>query len=533
MSDNNQEVNKSNGKQSIKFEKLLRDFAVFSIILFIYVTFFSKQHNHVPEYAEKTIGKQYVTHKKLHQLQNTFLQIHTEEADASIRDVRSVTAADTVEDNASFFNADKKHLDRIWTEVFVNNVRLENISWSLMSADEAVHIYKGVSGDITIIQKYNVENCIVSVKTVVHNAGEDANVQVVFCTSVDARQSVQSGFKTDIESGFSTSKLDLGTIEKNVQHIKTDYAGIIKKYWLICMRAEKTDTSAKSDHNISMFKVGDQIMLVNQAKVVAVPHNTYAESSVEYYLGARETKTLELHAKRFGINLVSNIDYGWLSWINALIRIFIEWLISLFGRADVALLAFILMMRILLLYPYIIAEKHARMIALLETKVKKIKADYTSEVIATEKIQALYKLHGINEYIAKFPMFAQMLWLIPLNIMSQLFSFRGAPFFGMIKDMSALDHTSWTNLFGLLPWAAYNIRFINFGVWMVIFAGTYLISEDISKMDRFFIVIMLLSTILIYKNFPVIFVLFWCIVNIIGAVQIRCFKWFIHPKISV
>ncbi len=526
MSNNNQEVDVSQDTKSIKFEKLLRDFAIFSLILFVYVTFFSKPNENIQEYANKMIGEQRIMQLEAHELATQSLKITLNTADASICDIASTTVQSTSEDNAHFFN--KKNLDRIWTEIVINDKRLDNITWTLTDQGNDFILYTCSVDQITITQRYTIENCIISVKTTAHNAGEDALIKILFCTGIDTKNTVQTGFKTSLESGFSTRKLDLSTIGKHVQHIQDNYVGVIKKYWLICMR-NREDKCA----NISMWKINNQIFIVNQAIDSTVCKNKSIETNVEYYAGPRDAKILESHIDRFGINLVHNIDHGWLSWINALIRIFIEWLINLCGRADVALLAFILLMRILLIYPYIIAEKNARMIALLADKVNKIKSDYPSEIIATEKIQALYKLYGVNERIAKIPMFIQMLWFIPLNIMSQLFSFRDAQFFGIIKDMSALDHTSWTNLFGLMPWSAYNIRFINFGVWMVIFTGTYIISEDMSHMDKIFVIIMILSTILIYKNLPVLFALFWCIVNVIGAIQVRCFKKFLHPRISI
>lgn len=516
---------------AIKFDKFFKDFVLFSVILFIYVTYFSSKPNTVNEYAERMMNMQHVENRKSSQMQTRSLQITTEEADAAIYKIKNLNVTDTAEDSAVFFNTDATHSDRIWLEVWINNVRLSNISWKLIATDNSMTIYHGIQDDIRITQKYTLENSIVSVKTIVHNAGPEAVVQIIYCTRADLEHSVQSGFKASVESGFSTYKLDLKTLENNTQHLKVDYAGIMKKYWLICMKTVKL---YKTDvNNIIMFKLKDQIVIMNKITEKRVASNSSTEAAVQYYLGERDANVLQSHAKQLGINLAHSVDYGWLSWLNLLIRLFIEWLINLFGRVDVALLAFILLLRLLLLYPYLIAEKHARKIALLAAKVTRIKEIYTTDTIATEKIRALYKLHNVNEYMAKFPMFAQMFWLIPLNIMSQLFSFRGASFFGLIQDMSALDATSWTNLFGLLPWAAYNIRYINFGVWMVVFACTYLISEDIANMEKIFLFLMIFSTILIYKNFPVIFVLFWCIINLIGAVQVRLFKLFVHPTVSI
>ena len=73
-----------------------------------------------------------------------------------------------------------------------------------------------------------------------------------------------------------------------------------------------------------------------------------------------------------------------------------------------------------------------------------------------------------------------MLFLFPLyKVLSFSIDLRFASFPWWIKDLSSQDPTSWTNLFGLLPYKAPDI--LHIGAWPFLMGITTLIQQKLSS----------------------------------------------------
>ena len=531
-------------------KRMLQYILIYSALLFIYLNFFHQKHDDVESYAKTVISEQYLTPQSSCIISSQSC-IHSNEISiildnntASITHMQSNLYQTSLEDSNIFFGSNTLHPqihERIWVEVMLDNVKVSLMKPNIISQSNNHIEYKASlqdHSDIYIIITYNLKDSIIHITTqVINNTNSTHQIQTLICTQIDEKKSAEymhsAGFLSDSVQGFITKSLNHKTLKSHIYKANSSgWFGSIRKYWLI---ATHPDLNIHTSRFLSAFQYQSHVYLISMSTPATLQSNTSNIDQISIYAGPKHTNHIHQAEQSLNTNntLIKTMDYGWLSWLNALLRIIIDFLIEICGRADYALLAFVVMMRLLLLIPYIISEKHARLIFLLDDRIKRIKEQYMSEEMAQAKISELYAEYGVNKYISSFPMIVQLSWFIPLNIMSQFFVFRGATFFNLSPDLSALDPTSWTNLFGLLPWQVIHIRWINFGFWVMLFALTYLISEDLSRMDKIFIVFMIVSTIIFYKNLPVIFTIFWCIVNIIGAIQTILFKLILHPRIKL
>lgn len=570
--------------------KMMKYALIYMSMLFIYFTFMHRQAEDIEGYAKSVVGQVYLSEKtawsdsRVKKLKDEVVSINSkqllvvlENDTAAIRCMQNMQYKDSLEDTNVIFGSNVKNSidgsagksahERLWVEVKIDGVRADVIKWDVAGIGDGYIECKAELKDyrgVYVLVRYDVRDSMIYVTTeVINDSAIERNVQVLACMYVDEKKCAEymysTGFLSGKKDGFNVKRLNGSSLRSSVYKKDAQgWFGIIRKYWLVAVHgmkgyigaidesrvncADGMDKVSSYDiaevdfekREVSAFELNAKMYFVSGSEKAKVDIKQKFVDKVCVYAGPKHSEEVCMAEKCVNdTGLLKTMDYGWFSWINALIRMVMEWLLEVCGRADYALLAFVAIIRLALLVPYIISEKHARLMVLLDDKVKRIKEHYMSEQIVEKKIAELYASYGVNKYITSFPMVVQLFWFIPLNIISQLFIFRGAAFFGLSIDMGALDPTSWTNLFGIMPWNAVHIPWINFGWWVVLFTLTYLISEDLGRMEKMFVVFMIVSTVVFYKNLPVLFTIFWCIVNVIGAVQTRLFKILLHPRIEL
>ena len=91
--------------------------------------------------------------------------------------------------------------------------------------------------------------------------------------------------------------------------------------------------------------------------------------------------------------------------------------------------------------------------------------------------------------------------------------------FGIVQDLSMPDPSSWTNLFGLAPWAP--VSYLpNFGILPLIMALTFLFQpfdQNNKQMRYIFPIIMLF----VGNGMPAAVVIYWIITNILTLIRTR------------
>ena len=111
---------------------------------------------------------------------------------------------------------------------------------------------------------------------------------------------------------------------------------------------------------------------------------------------------------------------------------------------------------------------------------------------------------------------------------------RQAPFFGWIKDLSALDPTSIFNIFGLLPYSTdFLPDFLNLGIWPLLMGATMVLQQRLNPKPpdpvqaQIFAWMPVVFTFLL-ATFPAGLVIYWTWNNLLSIAQ----QWIITRKIN-
>ena len=154
----------------------------------------------------------------------------------------------------------------------------------------------------------------------------------------------------------------------------------------------------------------------------------------------------------------------------------ISWLFEYLGNFGLAIIAFTILVR-LALFP--LANKSFKSMGKMKDlapKIQKMREDYGSDKQKLNKeMMELYKKEKVNPAAGCLPILLQIPVFFALyKVLYVSIEMRHAPFFGWIKDLSAVDPTSIWNLFGLLPYSVdFMPQFLSIGIWPILMELKY------------------------------------------------------------
>jgi YidC/Oxa1 family membrane protein insertase len=151
------------------------------------------------------------------------------------------------------------------------------------------------------------------------------------------------------------------------------------------------------------------------------------------------------------------------------------------------------------------------------------------------EMMALYKREKVNPAAGCLPILIQIPVFFALyKVLFVSIEMRQAPFFGWIKDLSALDPTSIFNLFGLLPYSTdFLPDFLNLGIWPLLMGATMVLQQRLNPKPpdpvqaQIFAWMPVVFTFLL-ATFPAGLVIYWTWNNLLSIAQ----QWIITRKIN-
>jgi YidC/Oxa1 family membrane protein insertase len=256
---------------------------------------------------------------------------------------------------------------------------------------------------------------------------------------------------------YATTQLKYGAWAKkpNDEHKSTGgWLGITDKYWLAALipsQDEKIDGA---------FRVVDggaadlhQANMVGEPRTIA-PNATITETT-RLFAGAKRNEILagyekSLHLPRF----IYAIDWGFLFFLTRPIFLLVEFFYGVVGNFGIAILLLTLSVR-LLMFP--LANKSYESMSKmrnLQPKMEEIKKKFPDDAAKQQQeTMALYQKEKINPLAGCLPLLLQIpVFYAVYKMLFVTIEMRHAPFFGWLRDLSAPDHTTIWNLFGLIPW---------------------------------------------------------------------------------
>ncbi len=339
------------------------------------------------------------------------------------------------------------------------------------------------------------------------------------------------------EMTYSSAKSDTEKAKSNIAYSAPSdggWAGITDKYWLTALIPTQ---SVPSTVNFMYIKEdGDhyQVDYITQQPQTVPPHgDVMLESHV--FAGAKIVSLLQnyesrLHIPRFDYA----VDWGYFWFLTRPIFTAIDWLYGVLGNFGLAILAFTLGVKLLFFPLANYSYRSMSKMKLLAPKMQALRERFKDEPQRMQQeMMSLYRTEKVNPASGCLPMVVQIPVFFSLyKVIFVTIEMRQAPFFGWIRDLSAVDPTNIFNLFGLLPFNPATISpFLHLGAWPLIMGFTMWLQMRLNPpppdpmQARMFQFMPVIFTFML-ASFPAGLVIYWSWNNLLSIAQ----QWLIMRR---
>jgi YidC/Oxa1 family membrane protein insertase len=257
------------------------------------------------------------------------------------------------------------------------------------------------------------------------------------------------------------------------------------------------------------------------------------------FAGAKEVEVIKEYQRMLDIRLFDFVvDWGWFWFITKPLYTLLTWLHQALGNFGLAILSITVIMKAIFFWPTQKSMESMAKMKKLQPEMEKLKARYPDDKAKQQQeLMALYAKEKINPLMGCLPMLIQApVFFAVYKVIFIAIDMRHAPFFGWIKDLSAADPTSFTNLFGLMPWPALDNLMLGytFGAWAIIMGITMWVQMQLNPQQPD------PTQQAVFNWMPVMFtfmmgsfasglVIYWAWSNVLGVAQ----QYFIMKRMGV
>lgn len=312
------------------------------------------------------------------------------------------------------------------------------------------------------------------------------------------------------------------------------WAGVTDKYWLTALIPDQPMTSTVTFRHIP--ENGDHYQVDYAAHdPQVVPANGDVLMRTHLFAGAKVVSLLDHYESEFGIpNFDKAVDFGWFYFLTKPIFYALDWLNGVFGNFGVAILVFTVFVKALFFPLANYSYRSMSRMKLLAPKMQSMRERFKDDPARMQQeMMALYRAEKVNPASGCLPMVIQIPVFFSLyKVIFVTIEMRQAPFFGWIRDLSAVDPTNIFNLFGLLPFDPTTISpFLHLGAWPLIMGLTMYFQQRLNppppdptqaKMFQFMPVIFTFML----ARFPAGLVIYWSWNNLLSIAQ----QWLIMRR---
>ena len=299
---------------------------------------------------------------------------------------------------------------------------------------------------------------------------------------------------------------------------KQGWAGFSDRYWFSAFILDDDE-----DNTIQFSKTGDKSYQVDYRKSpITIEPNGEKNTSVHFFVGAKEIKLLDKYTKQNGIKKFDlAVDFGWYYFLTKPFFYILDFLYKIIGNMGWAILLFAALLR-LLMFP--IASKSFDSMSKmrkLQPKVAALQAMYQNDkIMLQQKTMELYKKEKINPASGCLPIFIQIPIFFSLyKVLNIAIEIRHAPFIGWIKDLSAPDPLT------ISAWSHIPLPYIlDIGVWPILMGLTMWVQQKLNPAPtnkdqaRMFAMMPFIFTLML-GHFASGLVIYWTLSNILSIAQ--------------
>ena len=331
---------------------------------------------------------------------------------------------------------------------------------------------------------------------------------------------------------------DLKETGQKGMSIKTEenggWIGITDKYWMAALIPDQNTNS-----NFTFRYVNNSVSYQTDflGELSKIPANGEIEIVSRVFSGAKKLNLLDKYEEDLKIkNFDLAIDFGWFYFLTKPFFYALSWANNILGNFGLAILAITVVVKIIF-FP--LANKSYKSMArmrVLTPQLQQLRERFGNDRQKMNmEMMALYKREKVNPAAGCLPILVQIPVFFALyKVLFVSIEMRQAPFFGWIKDLSALDPTSIFNLFGLLPYSTdFLPDFLNLGIWPLLMGATMVLQQRLNPKPpdpvqaQIFAWMPVVFTFLL-ATFPAGLVIYWTWNNLLSIAQ----QWIITRKIN-
>ncbi len=306
------------------------------------------------------------------------------------------------------------------------------------------------------------------------------------------------------------------------------WVGLTDMYWMTALVPEQDRSfRARMDRN------EDTLSLILDGEDLILPANQSVTVTNQIFAGAKEYSVVRDYEEAGIPRFEDSIDWGnILYYITKPVFSALNWLKSQIGSFGLAILALTVLIRIPLLPLYNQSYKSMAKMKKLAEPMKEISERFKGDPQRRQQeIMKLYKTEKANPVAGCVP----ILFTIPVffalyKTLYVTIEMRHTPFLFM-RDLSAPDPTAIGNLFGLLPWAASDIKalpiiglVIGIGILPILYGVTMAAIQALSPpppdpTQRTIMMALPLVFMFVFGGFAAGLVLYWVWSNILSLLQ--------------
>lgn len=326
-------------------------------------------------------------------------------------------------------------------------------------------------------------------------------------------------------------------LTKPFEKITGGWFGFTDKYWAAAIIP---DQKAPYDGYITGFnKIGaakERYQVDGMRRGIAIAPGASETVTTNLFAGAKEVQVLQAYEASLGAKNFDNlVDWGWFYFFTRPLYKFIHALYGWLGNFGLAILAVTVVVKGGLFW--FANKSYASMAKMkkLQPEMERLRERYKDDRMRQQQeLMELYKKEKVNPAAGCLPMIPQAIVMFALyKVLYITIDARHAPFYGWIKDLAAPDPSSFTNLFGLLPWGAVESYLLGYtiGAWPLIYLVTMWVQMQLNPQQpdpvqqQIFNWMPVMFTF-IMAQFPVGLVIYWAWGNILGLIQ----QYYINKK---
>ncbi len=320
------------------------------------------------------------------------------------------------------------------------------------------------------------------------------------------------------------------------------WAGLTDKYWLTALITNASVPTTMTFRHVPGTGPGpaaDNYQVdFRTAEAQTIAPGTRAALPTHVFAGAKVVGLLQNYEQQLSIPMFDYaVDWGWFWFITRPIFAAIDWLNHHLGNFGLAILVFTVFAKLVFFPLANYSYRSMSRMKLLAPKMTELREKYKEDPQRMQKeIMTLYREEKVNPASGCLPIIVQIPVFFSLyKVIFVTIEMRQAPFYGWIKDLSAVDPTNIFNLFGLIPIdvAAY-VSFLHVGIWPLLMGVTMWLQMQLNPpppdpVQAKLFQLMPIGFTFMLAGFPAGLVIYWTWNNLLSIAQ----QWMIMKQTSL